>query len=90
MTLRSYFDQDLSVAIVFAVLGVIAGYASFTLNNSTMAFVLMIVVALVFYFIVKKAAHVKQDRRWWIGNAFIVYIFLWFVSWIVYYNLGLL
>jgi multisubunit Na+/H+ antiporter MnhG subunit len=89
MSLKSYFDRELTTAIIFAIIGIIVGYASFVINNSTLSFVLMIIVGAVFYFLVKIAAKIKQDKRWWIGNAFIVYIFLWLITWIVYYNIGL-
>lgn len=90
MGLKSYFDQELTTAIVFAVIGIITGYASFLLNNSGLSFLLMIVAAAVFYFLLSKLAKIKQDKRWWIGNAFIVYILMWLISWTVYYNLALL
>lgn len=89
MSLRSYFDKELTTAIAFAVVGIAVGYASFLANNSALSFVLMIVVAAVFYFIFKAAAKIKEDRRWWIGNAFIIYILLWFITWTAYYNIGL-
>jgi multisubunit Na+/H+ antiporter MnhB subunit len=89
MELKSYFDQELRTAIIFAVIGIITGYASFLLNSPGLSFGLMVIVGVVLYFIFKKIAKIQQDRKWWVSNAFIIYVLLWLITWTVYYNVGL-
>ena len=89
MNVKSYFDKELVTTLVFAVLGIAVGYASFAINNSIQAFFVMLLVAVAFYLALGKFAKIKQDRRWWLGNAAIIYVLVWIVSWTIYYNVWL-
>jgi hypothetical protein len=89
MSLRTYFDRDFRTTLVFTVLGIIVGYVSFLLNSTAQAFLLMIVVAIVFTLILKKAMKIAEGAKWWLGNGVIVYILLWLIAWTLFFNIGL-
>ncbi|MBI4162307.1 MAG: hypothetical protein HY513_01380 [Candidatus Aenigmarchaeota archaeon] len=82
----SYLDNELRALLPFAVLGIIVGYASFLINYTSAAAVLMIVVAIAGKFAIAKVIKVKEDWKWWLGNAIIAYIFLWLVVWTILFN----
>ncbi len=85
----AYFDKELKSTLIFAILGIIVGYISFLMNNNLYAFVSMIILAVVGVLVMKKALNVTEGRKWWIGNGLVVYVFLWLITWIVFYNLAL-
>ena len=89
MSMKSYFDKELLTSVIFAILGAVVGFASFLTNSPVLSFVIMLVVGAVSYFIVKLVAKIKQEKKWWAGNAFVVYVFVWLISWTIYYNIGL-
>ncbi len=82
----SYLDNELKALLPFAVLGIIVGYISFLINFTSAAAVLMIIVAVAAKFAVAKIIKVKEDWKWWFGNAIIAYIFLWLVVWTIMFN----
>jgi hypothetical protein len=87
MDWKKYFDADLKTTLLFSVLGVIIGYVSFLARNNAASFVMMIIVAVVARFVIQKRSKEKKDAKWWLGNGIIIYIFIWFVSWTIFYNI---
>lgn len=73
--------------LAFTILGVIIGYASYLLANNY----LVLVVAIVFLYIgaqlFKKIFKLNEKFNWFMSNGGWVYIFVWFVIWIIFYNL---
>lgn len=86
MSLRTYFDTGLRTTIIFALLGVVVGFLSFLQNSSIIAFLIMVVVAVIFTSLLKRLLKVKEDWKWWFSNGLIVYIFLWLITWTIFYN----
>jgi hypothetical protein len=86
INLKTYFDRELRSSIIFAIIGIVIGYASFMINNSAIAFVLMVVVAVVAKSVLQGIMKIKEDFKWWFGNGMVVYIILWLVSWTIFYN----
>ena len=84
-----YFDMEIKTTVIFAILGIVVGYASFLINNSVQSFLLMIVIALAFVFILKKTLKINENSKWWFSNGLPIYILLWFITWIILYNVGL-
>ena len=89
MNIKSYFDRELSTTAVLAVLGAIVGYVSFTLNNSSLSFLVMVVVAGAAILLLSKIRKVAVDIKWWLSNGLVVYILLWLVVWTIFYNVAI-
>jgi membrane associated rhomboid family serine protease len=86
---KKYFDIDIRTTLIYAVLGIIAGYISFIINEAGYAALAMIIILVVAAFATKKLLKIKQDKKWWLGNAVIVYILLWLVVWTIFFNLAI-
>lgn len=77
-------DQRISVGIhVAAALAV--GYLSTTLQGITYKLALGIAVLIVAGFLVQNLVG-KKPRQWWLGNGVIIYLLVWFVSWMLLSN----
>ena len=87
MNLKEYFSSDLKTTLIYSALGVIAGYASFTLNDPRIAFVFMGVILALSTFILKYALKVPS-YRWFASNGVISFLFMWFIVWTIFYNLN--
>ena len=76
---------------VLSVLGVIWGYASFLIDknmqSSAIPFALGIFSIFIFAQILKRILKINEKIKWFMTNGGWVYIFLWFVTWIIFYNL---
>lgn len=86
MDWKKYFDADLKTTLAFTAVGIVVGYASFFLKNNTASLALMLVILAAGKLAVQKALKEKKDAKWWLGNGLVVYIFSWFVSWTIFYN----
>lgn len=86
MDMKKYFDIDLRTTLLFALLGSIVGYLSFIIKSNTGSLVMMIVFLLAAKFLGQKLLKEKKDSKWWLGNGVIIYIFVWFITWTVFYN----
>jgi len=89
MNLRSYFDKELTSTLILAIAGIIVGYVSFLINNTTTSFVLMIVIGIVVVFALKKSMKIQGEIKKWFGSGLIAYVILWLVVWTIFYNVGL-
>ncbi len=88
-------NEELKSTLLFAATSVIAGYISFLLTPARPAFIplasllfalgSMMAILLVTVKIVQKIAG-KKNMQWIMGNGGAIYLFLWFVSWIIFYN----
>jgi len=87
MNLKEYFSSDLKTTLIYSALGVIAGYASFTLNNPRTAFVFMVVILALSTFVLKYAFKVPS-YRWFVSNGILTFLFVWFIVWTIFYNLS--
>ncbi len=76
---------------LFSILGIVFGYVSFLINralvSSLIPFVLAIVVLYAFATVLRKVLKINEKMKWFMSNGGWVYIFLWFVTWIIFYNL---
>lgn len=85
--LKKYFDIDLRMTILYSIVGAIAGYISFQINNAGYAVLAMLIILAVMYVITKKLFKIKEDKKWWLSNGIIVYLLLWFVVWTILFNI---
>jgi TctA family transporter len=76
---------------ILSVLGIIFGYVSFWLNKILLSSIIPLILAVVFLYvfstILRKALKINEKMKWFMTNGGWVYIFLWFVTWIIFYNL---
>jgi hypothetical protein len=88
-------NEELKSTLLFAATSVAAGYASFLLTPAkpaaipaaSLLIVLGIMIAIFFgtQMLIQKLAG-KKNMQWIMGNGGAIYLFLWFVSWIIFYN----
>lgn len=86
MNLKSYFDVELRMTLVYTVAAIIMGYVSFTINHTAYAALASIIVLIVLTLAMRAAFKIKEGARWWLGNGVIVYLFLWIIVWTIFYN----
>jgi|GEM_PF-855499 len=88
-------NEEIKSTLLFASTSIAAGYVSFLLTPAKPAFIpaaslLIAFAATAAIFLgtktlVQKLAG-KKDMQWIMGNGGAIYLFLWFVSWIIFYN----
>lgn len=86
MDIKNYFDFELRSSIINAVIGGVVGYISFLINQPIMNLVLAIVVLAITCLILKKVWKIEKERKWWISNAVIIFLFVWLIVWTIFYN----
>ena len=91
------FHEEVKPVLLFTATSAIAGYASFLLTPAKPAlisdfplltltvFATMIAIFIGTRAIVQKIVG-KKNLQWIMGNGGAIYLFLWFVSWIIFYN----
>ncbi|MEM7819747.1 MAG: hypothetical protein QXD48_02880 [Candidatus Aenigmatarchaeota archaeon] len=89
MKLIEYFDLEIISSIIHVIAGIISGYISFLINNSIISFFTMIIILIITIFFVKIAFKVQKDKKWWLGNGIILYLFIWFITWTILYNIAI-
>ena len=90
MGLRSYFDVELRMTAIYAIVAIIMGYVSLTINHTAYATLAAVIVLLALTLALRAAFKIKEGAKWWLGNGVIVYIFLWLITWTVFYNMFLI
>jgi hypothetical protein len=73
--------------ISFALLGAMVGYLSYTLMNNYLAVTAAISILYIGIFAFKRIFKIDQKASWFISNGGWMYIFVWFIVWIIFYNL---
>lgn len=79
--------NELKSTLTYSFFGVVMGYVSFLINNNILALVLAIVALYVLYKIIQKAFKINEKFKWFFTNGGWFYLFFWFITWIVFYNL---
>jgi hypothetical protein len=75
--------------MIYVIVGVALGFASLTIS-SYVGNILTIFLALVLAWLTGMAVQQavgKRDVKWLIGNGLFIYIFVWLISWIFFFNL---
>lgn len=80
-------EKEKTVMLLHLVVGIVAGYLSYVIFRPLYAAVLMLVILLIMKQATNTITKEKKKAGWWFGNGGVVYIFVWFVSWIVFFNL---
>lgn len=76
-----------SATLFYILLGVILGYTSFLLKNNFMAAGLAVVGFFVGAFVLENLLEEKRGYKWYFTNAGWIYFFVWFIFWVIFYNL---
>lgn len=83
-------DKDLKDArisvLVHTIAAIVVAYISLQLGTFWYAFPLAIVV-LIFIGTLMERVVGKRGYMWWFGNGVIIYLFVWYVSWVVLANI---
>ena len=87
MDIKEYFDLELRSSLICAFVGAITGYLSFTVNQVGLNLIMMVVILGITAFVIKNIWKIEKERKWWISNGIIIFIFTWFVVWTLFYNL---
>jgi hypothetical protein len=66
--------------------GIFAGAVSFVVGNKMAAFAVMVVIVAVVIKVLERFLG-KEKFRWWFSNGVWIYIFVWIISWTIFYNL---
>jgi len=78
--------QRIAVAI-HVVAGIVAGYLSLFFSRFWYALAPAIIILLIIGLISQKTVGKGKDRKWWLGNGVAMYIMVWLLSWILFFNL---
>jgi len=79
--------------IAFLVAGIIAGILSWIVgkmmpgnDSNFIALTIAIVILALLPKILKGVLKVNEKFKWWLANGGWIYIFVWFITWIIFYN----
>jgi len=88
-------NEEIKSTLLFAATSIIAGYAGFLLTPAkpaaipTTSLLIVLVTMIAVFFgtktLIQKLVG-KKDMQWIMGNGGAIYLFLWFVTWIIFYN----
>jgi hypothetical protein len=85
---------ETKAVIAFVIVGIIVGMASWgigqviTGNQGNFAALGLAIVVLVgLPQLLKKMLGIEQKFKWWLTNGGWIYLFVWFIIWIMCYNL---
>lgn len=88
-------NEEIKSTLLFAATSVVAGYISFFLTPAKPAAIpatslLLVLVTMIAIFLGTKTLiqklEGKKNMQWIMGNGGAIYLFLWFVTWIIFYN----
>jgi hypothetical protein len=86
MDIKKYFDEELKSTLIHSAVAIIAGYISFVINQPVLSFFVMLAVLLGTTFAARALLKVQKGFKWWLGNGVIVFIFVWLITWTIFYN----
>lgn len=86
MDLKAYFDVEIRTTLVYTAVAIVMGYVSFVINHTAYAAVAAILVMVVATFAMRFIWKIKEGAKWWLANGGIVYLFLWIITWTIFYN----
>ena len=90
MNIKEYFDIEMKTAAINIVAGVAIGYASFALERPMYAVVMAIAAVVALTLVLGKAFSLQKDKKWWISNGIVLFLFAWFITWTIFYDIRLI
>ncbi|MBI4895103.1 MAG: hypothetical protein HY831_01290 [Candidatus Aenigmarchaeota archaeon] len=82
---KKWWNNDLKYSLVFLGLGIAMGLVSYVINVPLRAFLLSVVVFIISALVLNKVNKLSEGKGWWFSK-FVVFIFLWFVTWTVFHT----
>ncbi len=79
--------EENSVLVFYIILAVMLGYASFLLKNNLAAAGLAAAGFFVGAFVLENVLGEQKGYKWYFSNGGWIYFFVWFIIWVVFYNL---
>jgi hypothetical protein len=73
--------------LIYVLAGIVIGYVSYMLNDHFMSIGLAIVSFVLVAGLVKKVFKVDEKFKWFWSNGGWLYLFIWFITWVIFYNL---
>lgn len=72
--------------IIYFILGIVIGIASWALKNQWGALVMAVAVFVAMAYALRTVLKINQPMKWFFSNGGWVYFFVWFITWIIFYN----
>jgi len=79
--------NKLKSTLVYVIIGVIIGYISFLINNEFLALGLAVVVLFLIAEVLKRVLKLDTKFKWFWSHGGWIYLFIWFITWVIFYNL---
>jgi hypothetical protein len=73
--------------VAFTILGIIIGYTSYFLMNNYLSLALAFIFLYLGSQIFKVIFKINEKFNWFWSNGGWLYLFVWFIVWIIFYNL---
>jgi hypothetical protein len=83
---------ETKIMIVYIVIGIITGYLSqigrdvYGESGNYVAIALALIFLVMTTEVNKKLFKINKDFKWFLSNGGWIYIFVWFISWIIFFN----
>ena len=72
--------------ITYLIFGTLIGIVSYYLNSSLMSLGVAIVVLVALQSVLKAVMKLDEKFQWFMSNGGWLYIFVWFIIWVIMYN----
>jgi len=76
-------EENMSL-LVFIIFGIIVGGIS-KFFNVGIAFLISVIVMIIIGKVLAKKFN--KDTKWWVTNGGLIYIFIWLITWVFFFNL---
>ena len=73
--------------VSFIIIGLPAGIISYYIRNNFAALIFAIIILYATSEVLKKILKINEKFNWFLKNGGWIYIFIWFITWIIFYNL---
>lgn len=73
--------------VVHTIFGLIAGYLSLYFTKFWYSLGGALILLIILGFITQKTFGKGKDRKWWAGNGVAIYILVWLMAWVLFFNL---
>ena len=74
--------------IIYIIAGIIAGYASFLVDNSFISVGIAIAGMVLVAGALKSALKIEEKFKWFLSNGGWMYFFIWYIAWVMFYTLA--
>jgi hypothetical protein len=73
---------------IHTAMGAVAGYLSMFMEGALYSLVLAIVILVITGYVTELILK-KKGMKWWMSNGGVLYILVWLVTWIFFFNMPL-